>query len=128
MLNQPVTSSSHWRIPTTDAPRAKRLIGSSRIERSLWASLAPVGAWAQVAARSASHAVVAALLVGGVLVAPVLALLALLGLFATPLPVAHHLAPALIFVSLLWLALAILGAHMQMDGRSREQVSESTED
>jgi hypothetical protein len=71
------------------------------------------GAHAAVAARSAVRALFVGLLVGGVFAAPALVTLALIVLFApTPLGV-RHLAPALIFASLAWLALAIFGAHAQ---------------
>jgi hypothetical protein len=67
------------------------------------------------AARPAARALFAGLLVGGVVIAPVLVVVALIVLFApTPLGV-RHLAPALIFASLAWLALAIFGAHAQIE-------------
>ena len=84
--------------------------------------------WVGAAARPAARALFAGVLVGGVVVAPVLALVALIVLFApTPLGV-RNLAPALIFASLAWLALAIFGAHAQIereDAASGEQMVES---
>ena len=82
-------------------------------ERTLVATATRIGAHAQTAARATSHVATPALLVGGVLVAPALAILALVSLFAPGLGGLRHVAPALIFMSLLWLALAILGAHAQ---------------
>lgn len=113
MLNEPITSSSHWRIPrpelaTQDAPVAVD-------ERSPLAVAARLGSQAQTAGRSAANAIVAGLLVGGVLVAPALATLAILALFVPQLAGARHIAPALIFGALLWLAMAILGAHAQVE-------------
>ncbi len=114
MLNEPMTSGSQWRMPTraaatTDAETARD------VERTLRATLARRVAKSRPLARHASHAVTVGLLVGGVLVAPVLALLALVSL-VSPLSLAtRQLAPALIFISLLWLALAIFGAHVQVE-------------
>lgn len=83
--------------------------------RALLAAAARMGERALPAARALAHAVFAGLLVGGVLVAPVLATLALVGLVAPQLAVAHQAAPALIVVSLVWLAFAIFGAHSQIE-------------
>jgi hypothetical protein len=116
MLNEPMTSSSHWRIPKAGpAQRDEHVARIALDERSLRAAATRIGAQTQVAARSAAHAIVAGLLIGGVLVAPVLAILAVVGLFAPPLAGARQIAPALIFGSLLWLALAIFGAHTQVE-------------
>lgn len=119
MLNEPITSGSHWRIPrpelaTEDAPAAVE-------ERSLFDVAARIGAQAHAAGRSAASAIVAGLLVGGVLVAPALATLAILALFVPQLTSARHIAPALIFAALLWLALAILGAHAQVERQAEER-------
>lgn len=83
--------------------------------RALLVAAARVGERALPAARALAHAVFAGLVVGGVLVAPVLATLALVGLIAPQLAVAHQAAPALIIVSLVWLAFAIFGAHSQIE-------------
>ncbi|HEX8997923.1 MAG TPA: hypothetical protein VF812_17985 [Ktedonobacterales bacterium] len=76
---------------------------------------AQVAAQARTGAEMATRAVFAGMLVGGVLVAPVLATLALFCLFAPALAGLRAVAPALIFVSLVWLALAILGAHLHVE-------------
>lgn len=94
------------------APPAERVAVE---ERTLLAVASRVGEQAQVAARAATHTAIAGVLLGGVLVAPVLALFALAVLITPQLVGVRRMAPALIFVSLLWLALAILGAHMQME-------------
>lgn len=74
--------------------------------------------WASAAIRPAARAFFAGVLVGGVVVAPALVVVALIVLFApTPLGV-RHLVPALIFASLAWLALAIFGAHAQIERES----------
>lgn len=119
MINEPLTSSSHWRIPANDraAGRAPQVAEAGRTLRTAAAQL---GAQARPAAYVAAHVVFAGLLIGGVLVAPVLATLALVCLFAPPLASLRPLAPALISVSLVWLALAILGAHMQVEHRVGE--------
>lgn len=66
------------------------------------------------AARASAHALFVGVLVGGVFAAPAMVAAALVVLFA-PMPLgARHLAPALIFASLAWLALAIFGAHAQV--------------
>ena len=109
MLNQPITSNSHWRIPQPQsaAQEAQPLARGW----ALLAAAARFGEWARTPALAIAHAVVAGVLVGGVLVAPVLATLALVGLIAPQLALPHRAAPALIVISLLWLALAIFGAH-----------------
>jgi hypothetical protein len=107
-LNQPMSSSSHWRIPTTSAPHRHPR------RRTLHTTLTQVSVPARVAARPAWRAIVASLLIGGVLVAPLLVVVALVALVAPPLEGVRQLAPALIFVSLLWLGLAIFGAHAQV--------------
>ncbi len=119
MLNEPMSSSSHWRIPKGGPARwDERATRLATDTRSLRAVVARIDARTPVAVRAALHAVRAALLVGGVLVAPVLAILALVGLFAPVLAAERPIAPALIFGSLLWLALAISGAHMQVERRA----------
>ncbi len=82
------------------------------------ALVAQVAAQAQVASRVAARAAVAALLIGGVVATPLLAALALVALVAPTFPFARHAAPALIVASLVWLALAILGAHMGIGQRT----------
>lgn len=124
ILNEPITSGSHWRIPrpelaTQDAPAAVE-------QRSPLEVAARLGAQAQAAGRSAASAIVAGLLVGGVLVAPALATLAILALFVPQLTSARHIAPALIFGALLWLAVAILGAHAQVERQADERDPENT--
>lgn len=89
--------------------------------RAALAAAARFGEQAFLVVRPLWHAVFTGLLVGGVLVAPVLATLALVGLFAPQLAGAHRAAPALIFVSLAWLALAIFGAHMQVEQHTRDE-------
>lgn len=74
--------------------------------------------WASAAIRPAARAFFAGVLVGGVVVAPALALVALIVLFAPTPPGLRHLAPALIIASLAWLALAIFGAHAQVERES----------
>lgn len=102
MVAHEAPTISQWRLLLASAPRlADRALHAAR---PLW------------------QAILAGLLVGGVLVAPVLAALAVVGLFVPQLTGAHRAAPALIFVSLLWLALAIFGAHTQVD---RPPVDES---
>lgn len=119
LLNQPMTSSSHWRIPKTHMTSATRqetrvaTLTSVR-QRALDEALPRMRARSLVAARSLWRASFAALLIGGVVVAPVLVVLALIGLLAPPLLAARQVAPALIVVSLLWLGLAIFGAHAQV--------------
>jgi len=116
LLNQPVTSSSHWRIPKSDATRhdARVSLLTSVRRRALDNALPQIGAQSLVAAHALWRAIVAGLLIGGVVVAPVLVVVALVGLLASPPLAAHQVASALIVASLLWLALAIFGAHAQV--------------
>ena len=116
LLNQPMTSSSHWRIPTSDATRhdARVSLLTSVKRRAQDDALPQIGAQSLVAARSLWRAIVAGLLIGGVVVAPALVVVALVGLLASPPLAAHQVASALIIASLLWLALAIFGAHAQV--------------
>lgn len=116
MLNQPMTSSSHWRIPKPDTARqdARVTVLTAVKRQALDVALPQLGAQSRVAARSLWRALVAGLLIGGVVAAPVLVVVALVGLLA-PLPRAfHQVAPELILASLLWLGLAIFGAHAQV--------------
>ena len=82
------------------------------------ALVAQVAAQAQVAAHVATQVAVAALLIGGVVATPLLAALALVALVAPAFPFVRHAAPALIVASLVWLALAIIGAHMGIGQRT----------
>jgi hypothetical protein len=61
--------------------------------------------------RSILRALATGVLAGGVLVAPLLVVCGLLCLFAPLAPEGRHIAPALIVVALLWLLVAIFGAH-----------------
>jgi hypothetical protein len=116
LLNQPMTSSSHWRIPKTAATRQDTRVSllTSVRRRALDDALPQIGAQSLVATRSLWRAIVAGLLIGGVVVAPMLVVVALVGLLASPPLAAHQVASALIVASLLWLALAIFGAHAQV--------------
>jgi hypothetical protein len=83
-------------------------------KQALHDALTVARAHAAVAARASAHALFVGVLVGGVFAAPALVAAALVVLFA-PMPLgARHIAPALIFASLAWLALAIFGAHAQV--------------
>jgi len=83
-------------------------------KQALYDALQMAPAHAAAAARATAHAIFVGVLVGGVFAAPALVAAALIVLFA-PMPLgARHLAPALIFASLAWLALAIFGAHAQV--------------
>ena len=115
MLNEPMTSSGRWRAPTHSATPVADARAAHAVERTLRATVARRVAQSRPLARHASHAVTVALLVGGVLVAPVMALLALVSLVAPFSLATRSLAPALIFAALLWLALAIFGAHVQAE-------------
>lgn len=111
MLNHPVTSSSHWRIPARHGgPLPTR--GAWRVARG-WLG---VGTWR--AARWLWRTLVMGLLVGSVLGPPLLVVGALVCLFAPSLTVGRHLAPALIVAALLWLLAAIFGAHAHARPRS----------
>jgi len=116
MLNEPMTSGSHWRMPahgvTTSAADAETALA---VERTLRATFARRVAQSRPLARRASRAGAVALLVGGVLVAPMLALLALVSLVSPFALATRQLAPALVFIALVWLALAIFGAHLQVE-------------
>ncbi|MGH2503825.1 MAG: hypothetical protein ACRDID_15045 [Ktedonobacterales bacterium] len=114
-VNNPMTSSAHWRVPTMETLREETRVAHQQQTRKQAPqhAVARAGAHAAAAARSAVRALVVGVLVGGVFAAPALVTLALIDLFApTPLGI-RHLAPALIFASLVWLALAIFGAHAQ---------------
>lgn len=119
MLNQPISSSSHWRIPQPESVAQEAQ--ATPLWQSALATAARVGGQALHATRPLWHAVVAGLLVGGVLVAPWLAMLALVGLLAPQLTGAHRAAPSLILVSLLWLALSIFGAHVRVERHSLDE-------
>ena len=125
MLNEPMTSSGRWRAPTHSAAPVADARPALAVERTLRATVARRVAQSRPLARHASHALTVALLVGGVLVAPVMALLALVSLFAPFSLAPRSLAPALIFIALLWLALAIFGAHIQAE---REAASNAPRD
>ena len=92
MLNQPISSSPHWRIPATST--------TPRRERFPWRAARRVWRW-----------LVAGALVGSVLGPPLLVMAALISLFAPSLTGGHHLAPAFIVAALFWLFAAIVGAH-----------------
>lgn len=114
-INNPMTSSAHWRVPTTATLRDETQVTPEHQTRkqALQNAIERAGAWSTTAARSATRALFVGVLVGGVFAAPALVTLALIVLFA-PAPLGiRHIAPALIFVSLVWLALAIFGAHAQ---------------
>lgn len=83
-------------------------------KQALYDAIIMLRAHTAAAARGAARALFVGVLVGGVFAAPALVAAALVVLFA-PMPLgARHLAPALIFASLAWLALAIFGAHVQV--------------
>lgn len=67
---------------------------------------------AAASARRLSPVFFLALLVGGVFAAPAMALFALTSLFM-PFAALREVAPTLIGLSLVWLTVAILGAHIQ---------------
>lgn len=83
-------------------------------KQALHDALTVLRAHTAAVARASAHALFVGVLVGGVFAAPAMVAAALVVLFA-PMPLgARHLAPALIFASLAWLALAIFGAHAQV--------------
>lgn len=115
-LHEPITSGSNWRIPTptrTETLRVGQSRGSTQQERAL-AAVRQLAGGARSAARSGLSGLTTLALVGSVVVAPALALCGLLALFL-PLPLAvRDLAPVAIFGALLWVTLAIFGAHLQV--------------
>lgn len=114
MLNQPITSSPHWRVPVRrDASRA-----GQRVWR---ATLIRMGEVSWLRSRWLCRGLVMGALVGSVLGAPLLALAALVCLFAPSLTGGRRLAPALIVAALLWLVAAIVGAHANVRPRSDER-------
>ncbi|HEX8982518.1 MAG TPA: hypothetical protein VF792_07110 [Ktedonobacterales bacterium] len=68
-----------------------------------------------------------ALLVGGVFAAPAMALFALASLFM-PFAAVREIAPTLIGLSLVWLTVAILGAHIQPERTTRRSEVVETSD
>ncbi len=129
MLNEPMSSSSQWRIPTA-SPRSDDSPGldcASEAE-SFVATAARTGASAISSAAGAARGIAPtfflALLVGGVFAAPAMALFALTSLFM-PFASVRAIAPTLIGLSLVWLTVAILGAHIQPERMTRR--SEATE-
>lgn len=107
MLNHPITSSPHWRIPAHASSR--------RPERIAWRlALARCAGVGRLAAAWLWRALVAGALVGSVLGPPLLVLAALVCLFAPSLTGGRRLAPALIVAALLWLLAAIFGAHAKV--------------
>lgn len=112
-----MTSSSHWRIPTVESTSPARTGFSARRRAVAAAVEAPLAQLAEATVtvrRGALQALMAALFAGGVLVAPILALVALVSYFAPSMPL-RALAPALITVALVWLVVAIVGAHTQAE-------------
>lgn len=83
-------------------------------KQALYDALTMARVHVAAAVRVSARTIFVGVLVGGVFAAPALVAAALVVLFA-PMPLGvRHLAPALIFASLAWLALAIFGAHAQV--------------
>lgn len=97
----PFTSGSHWRIPT---PGRRVTSGWAERLRRRWSAIVP--------------AALEAVTLGGVFVAPLAALAALVTLFIPGIDGARPLATPLIVGAALWLALAILCAHACRPGSS----------
>lgn len=132
MLNEPMTSSSRWRIPTAsprsdDSPR----LAHAREPESFAATATRTGASAISSATEAARGIAPtfflALLVGGVFAAPAMALFAVASLFMPFAPV-RAIAPTLIGLSLVWLTVAILGAHIQPERMTRRSVATESTD
>jgi hypothetical protein len=114
-VNNPMTSSAHWRVPTIETVQEETRDAQEHQTRkqALQNAIERAGAWSTTTVRSAARALFVGVLVGGVFAAPALVTLALIVLFA-PAPLGiRQIAPALIVASLVWLALAIFGAHAQ---------------
>ncbi len=129
MLNQPMTSSSQWRIPTAsprsdESPQFEYANDVESFVATTTRTGASVISSATEAARGIAPTFFLALLVGGVFAAPAMALFALASLF-TPFAAVREIAPTLIGLSLVWLTVAILGAHIQPERMTRR--SEATE-
>ncbi|HZC05477.1 MAG TPA: hypothetical protein VE338_07530 [Ktedonobacterales bacterium] len=110
-----MTSSSQWRIPDMRVEQPRVRVAQARGPQR-WRDAAQASATHSLTVvRAALRTIIAGLLIGGVLVAPALAVVAVVALFA-PIPAAvRHLAPALIVASLIWLTVAIFGAHTQVE-------------
>lgn len=132
MLNEPMTSSSQWRIPTVNpgsderAPFRRVQQARSLVAISARTSVGVISG-AAASARRLSAVFFLALLVGGVFAAPAMALFALASLF-TPFAAVREIAPTLIGLSLVWLTVAILGAHIQPQRMTRESETDATFD
>lgn len=117
LLQEPMSSSSRWRIPTIESISSASTGFSTRRRAVAAAVELPLAQLADVTVtvrRGALQALMAALFAGGVLVAPILALVAVASYFA-PLMTLRALAPAMITVALVWLVVAIVGAHTQAE-------------
>ncbi len=114
-INNPMTSSSQWRIPDMRVEQPHVRVAQLSAEESAPGAIVLAAEQALALVQAAMRKVIAGLLLGGVLVAPILAVAAIVSLVA-PMPMAlRHMAPALTFISLIWLALAIFGAHTQVE-------------
>ena len=121
-----MTSSSQWRIPDVRVEQPRARVAELPPEGSDTGALQLVVEQALALGQAAMRRIIAGLLLGGVLVAPVLAVAAIVSLVA-PMPAGlRHIAPALTFIALIWLALAIFGAHTQVE-RSTETPNQRDE-
>lgn len=118
-INNPMTSSSQWRIPEMRVEQSHARVAQLSPEETRPGAIELTAEQALALGQAAARKVIAGLLLGGVLVAPILAVAAIVSLVA-PMPLSlRHMAPAMTFISLIWLALAIFGAHTQVE-RSTE--------
>lgn len=132
MLNQPMSSSSQWRIPTASpsSDECSPLGYANEVESFVTTStrtIASVISGAIGFVRGLAPTFFLALLVGGVFAAPAMALFALASLFM-PFAAVREIAPTLIGLSLVWLTVAILGAHIQPERTTRRSEVAETSD
>lgn len=126
-INNPMTSSSQWRIPEMRVEQPHARVAQLSTEETRPGSIELATEQALALGQAAARKVIAGLLVGGVLVAPILAVAAIVSLVA-PMPLSlRHMAPAMTFIALIWLALAIFGAHTQVE-RPTETASTDNHD
>ncbi len=105
-----------------NAPRDfwSKVLAAARALVQSW--VAPLTALARMdLRRRLSEAVVTTCVFGGFVAAPLLSLLAWVGLLLPARAPLHHAAPPLFVAALVWLILAIAGAHLHDAGRKRRE-------
>jgi hypothetical protein len=125
MLSQDRPTNSHeWHDPDHSSPR-RRIAGRGAegaiqgAEQRLQRDLLLAGVLATLVALAGNmlvrqwlvHAILNICVLGGIFAAPLVSVLAWIGLLLPPHAPLHQLAPTLVCGSLIWFSLAIAGAH-----------------